>query len=370
MGEDATLNNARLFAEHAGKDIAVWKMAEGQRVTHTKLGTGTIMEARDDAKSGPGQILLLIRFHENAEKKFKSETLAEARYFSDMQLPSSVSGIIEQMRARLEAQQRHAQELAKEFLEEKERREKERIEQQEKERERQDKEREQRERERESAAHYADLKKKYGARNYRPDKPSDPLYPILLRIDEGHPLDEEEVRRLENYDLHAALAIDQENEYRRSHEPWTLIKASSHWRLAKDPERALKATEHLLEKHFASGSPKFRSAVLTTKGGALRDLNDLDAAERCAREALKHGPASHYPCNLLGAICWQRGKAEEGDEWFRHAQQLGAQPGDQERMQKRALKVAGARESEAVAEYLLKKDPTRYAWAKHYLPER
>lgn len=60
MDEAATANNARLFAAHAGNDVAVWKMAEGQQITHIKYGTGTIIEAKLNAEPSP-KVHLLVR---------------------------------------------------------------------------------------------------------------------------------------------------------------------------------------------------------------------------------------------------------------------------------------------------------------------
>ena len=216
MDDIVAVNDAQLFATHAGNDIAMWKVAVGQRVTHTKFGDGTILEVDGSDGPGAGSVYVEIAFHEDLEKRFTSQALADPRFFSSMQLPSDVPGI-EQTRERLEAERRHAKEHARQQR----RLVQERI-------ERQKWAREQRERERESAAEFAALKTKYMASRYPSDSPSDPLYPILLKLDERVPLDEENVRLLEKHDLHTALAINKENEYRRSREPWTLVKASSY----------------------------------------------------------------------------------------------------------------------------------------------
>ncbi len=183
MDGGATLNNAGLFAAHAGNDIAIWKKAEGRQVTHTKFGEGTIMEASLNTELSP-RVHVLIRFPKDIERTFLGETFCEAQFFSDLQLPTDVPEI-EQTRQRLEEKQRHADELA----------------------EQQQKAREQREKEQESATQFGALKKKYRAQSYPSSSPSDPLYPILLRIDEGELLDDGEllgdgeVRRLESHGL-------------------------------------------------------------------------------------------------------------------------------------------------------------------------
>lgn len=344
MDEAVTLNNAGLFAVHAGNDVALWKLAEGQEVTHTRYGTGRI----ESAELSSEEIKLSISF-EDETRTFHGKALTNAHFFSDMQLPSAMPGL-RQTQERLKEERRYQEQLSEQLEKQKEEL------------------KEQREKERESAEEFAKLRKKYRTQWHRSSSPSEPLYPILLQIDEGELLNEEEVRWLESHGLYATLAIYEEKEYRRSRDAWMLIRASSYWRRAKEARRAVKASEHLLAEHFASGTPSFRSAVLTTRGGAFRDLDDLDAAERCAREAIDHKRTSHHPYNLLGAIHWQRGEAEEGDECFVRAQELGRIPQYQERKEReRALEVAGPQQREAVAKYLLEKNPSKYGWAKRYL---
>ncbi len=136
----------------------------------------------------------------------------------------------------------------------------------------------------------------------------------------------------------------------------------------------MKVTEYLLKEHLTSGASGVRSATLTTRGGAFRDLGNLDAAEQCARKAIEcarkaidQNRASYHSYNLLGAIYWQRGKAEEGEEYFAYAESVGAPLQDQVRQKKSALNEAGPQQRRAVAKYLLEKDPTKYWWAKRFL---
>lgn len=109
------------------------------------------------------------------------------------------------------------------------------------------------------------------------------------------------------------------------------------------------------------------SAVLTTRGGALRDTNALSEAEQCAMEALEHSPRDCYTYNLLGAIHFQSGHPEKGDEFFLKAQQLGAKVNAQESAMRGAMENAGKDQKRIVADYLLGKDPERYKWAEYYL---
>ena len=180
-----------------------------QQVTHTRYGTGIITETKLNSEPSPREILLLISFPKDGEKTFKGEALSETRFFSEMQLPPSVPGL-EQTRERLEQEQQE-QKHQQQLREQRKNHQKEIKKQQEE--------------ERESTKEFAELKKKYRVRRYTSNSPSDPLYPILLRIDERELLDEEEVSRLESNSLYAALAVNKENEYRRSRDTWSLIKA-------------------------------------------------------------------------------------------------------------------------------------------------
>jgi len=112
---------------------------------------------------------------------------------------------------------------------------------------------------------------------------------------------------------------------------------------------------------------KLKSALLTTRGGAFRDLSKLDDAEKCARKAIEYQPQSHHPYTLMGAICFERGQYIKGERWFDEAIKRGASPRDMDAEIKRVVKNADNNKRRQVVEYLLKKDPKRYAWAKSYL---
>jgi tetratricopeptide (TPR) repeat protein len=165
---------------------------------------------------------------------------------------------------------------------------------------------------------------------------------------------------------HKIEATFYEQEYKRTGNKWNLPNASSHWRKADRPKQALKLTENLNFDKIKEN--KLKSAILTTRGGAFRDIGDLDKAEKCARQAIEYQPNSHHPYTLMGAICFERGEYSEGEYWFAEAIKRGASPRDQDAEIKRVVKNAkDENKRREVVEYLLKKDPQRYAWAKSYL---
>lgn len=113
-----------------------------------------------------------------------------------------------------------------------------------------------------------------------------------------------------------------EQEYKRTKIMWHLVNASSHWRKADDPENALNNTEILFSDSIKE--VRLKAALFTTRGGALRDIGQLDEAEDCAHQAIKYYQKSYHPYTLLGAICFQTGRYIEGQSWFEEARKRGA----------------------------------------------
>ncbi|MEG4632043.1 hypothetical protein QUB56_21025 [Microcoleus sp. AR_TQ3_B6] len=243
---------------------------------------------------------------------------------------------------------------------------------------------------------FAALKSKYDVSNYKDRAPSSPLYAILQKLNKGERLEPTDVAWLEENKLEASQpsnsyygwqeerryqgqrlfsgkiftayhkieALFYEQQYKGTGNKWNLANASSHWRKAEQPGSALNLTENLdLDKIKEN---KLKSALLTTRGGAFRDINKLDDTEKCALKAIEYQPQSHHPYTLMGAICFERGQFLEGERWFNEAIKRGASPRDQDAEMKRVVKNAKNGKRREVVEYLLKKDPQRYAWAKFY----
>jgi len=228
--------------------------------------------------------------------------------------------------------------------------------------------------------HFATLKSKYDVSDYKDKSPSSPLYAILQKLEKGQRLEPTEVAWLQEnktewrqlfsgkifITYHKIEATFYEQEYKRTGNQWNLPNASSHWRKADRPKQALKLTENLNFDKIKEN--KLKSALLTTRGGTFRDIGELDKAEKCARQAIEYQPNSHHPYTLMGAICFERGEYSQGEYWFAEAIKRGASPRDQDAEIKRVVKNAkDENKRREVVDYLLKKDPQRYAWAKSYL---
>ena len=219
---------------------------------------------------------------------------------------------------------------------------------------------------------FAALKVKY--RIIDRDFPFDPFYAIMVKLEKEERLDPVLVVQLIQQKLlasHGRIAIAYhrlearfyEEEYERTGNKWNLPNASSHWRKADEPKSALQVTENLDFDQIKEN--KLKSALLTTRGGAFRDIDKLDDAQKCALKAIEYQPQSHHPYTLMGAICFERSQFSEGERWFNEAIKRGAESEDIDSELKQVVKnTKDENKRREVVEYLLKKNPQRYAWAK------
>lgn len=246
--------------------------------------------------------------------------------------------------------------------------------------------------------HFTALKSKYDVLRYQDKSHTSFLYTILQKLDLKERLEATDVAWLQetkikvpqatySYDrwqqepqhqgtklfsgkiwiaYHTIEANFYEQEFQRTDNKWNLANASSHWRKADEPEQALQLTNNLQLDKIKEN--KLKSALLTTRGGAFRDFGKLDEAENSARQAIKHLPKSHHPYTLMGAICFERHEYSDGEYWFKEAIKRGANPRDMDSEIKRVVKNAkDENKRHQVINYLLNKDPQRYAWAKFYI---
>ncbi|MCX7111546.1 MAG: hypothetical protein NTX45_15755 [Proteobacteria bacterium] len=208
---------------------------------------------------------------------------------------------------------------------------------------------------------------------HRHVQPDSKLFTILQKLKDGNRLIDDEIVWLESENLlkpstpifkthHRLEAEYSEAEFLRTKGYWNLVNASAHWRKAENPARALEKTEKLDLKSIKPA--KLTAALLTTRGGALRDVSRLEEAEECALEAIKHYPDSYNPYTLMGALCYGTGRFEEGRRWFEEAIKRGATAQDEDVEIKRILRKK--EDHNDLIEYLLKRDPHRFAWVKKF----
>ncbi|MDZ8090100.1 MAG: hypothetical protein RMY16_31780 [Nostoc sp. DedQUE12b] len=222
--------------------------------------------------------------------------------------------------------------------------------------------------------HFAILKRKY--RLIYLSLALEPFYAIMVKLEKKERLDPKLVLQLMEEELLSpggkiALAYYRleaefyEQEFHRTGNKWDIPTVSSYWRKADEPEQALKLTKLDLNQIKES---KLKSAISVTRGAAFRDMDNLADAEICANKAMEYHPHSHQPYTLMGAICYDKSDYAKGDYWYEKAIKRGAKPEDIDNERKRVVRsTKDENKRHEAAEYLLKKDSQRYAWAKSYL---
>ncbi len=225
--------------------------------------------------------------------------------------------------------------------------------------------------------HFVGLKNKYRILDLRNKLPFDPFYTIMLKLEAGERLDTLLVVRLIEEGLlarHGKIAIAHykleaqfhSQEFHRTKDQYIIPTASSFWRKADEPWRALELTNNLnitLIKDLA-----LKSRILVSRGAAFRDINRLEEAEDCAMQARDCQPDSHQPYTLLGAICFDKGEYAEGNDWFEEAISRGAKRNDiDDEIESVVRNSRNKKKQQEAAEYLLQKDPVRFAWANSYI---
>lgn len=228
--------------------------------------------------------------------------------------------------------------------------------------------------------HYEDiafmwLKMKYNINDSKAS--SDPkLHSILKNLEAGNRLQDDEVvwlrgegflqRSSKIFITHFTLKAQfEEDEFKRTKNYSSMVNASADWRKAEKPDCALLLTERLNIEQIKPA--KLRAKLYTTRGGALRDSDRNHDAEICAREAIKHYPESYHPYTLMGALCYDASRYDEGSKWFAEAVKRGAKENDQDSEIKRILRK---NQNKDLVDYLLKKDPHRFAWVKDFLAKK
>ncbi|WP_306558141.1 hypothetical protein [Nostoc sp. 'Peltigera malacea cyanobiont' DB3992] len=222
--------------------------------------------------------------------------------------------------------------------------------------------------------HFAILKRKYGLIYL--SLALEPFYAIMVKLEKKERLDPKLVLQLMEEELLSsggkiALAYYRleaefyQQEFHRTGNKWDIPTASSYWRKADEPEQALKLTNLDLSQIRESN---LKSAISVTRGAAFRDMDNLADAGICAKKAMESQPESYQPYTLMAAIAHDRGDYAKTDYWHEQAIKRGAKTEDIDDEIKRLIRsTKDENKRHEAAEYLLKKDSQRYAWAKSYL---
>ncbi|SIS92595.1 hypothetical protein SAMN05421759_106183 [Roseivivax lentus] len=193
---------------------------------------------------------------------------------------------------------------------------------------------------------------------------------ILWEVEDGNPIDADDILWLgstgSDYwteELRKAHHCNQAKAFteawHKTGDAWQAINACAQWRKADHAEKGLEVAEDALSQ--ATGK-KLRSAALTTRGGALRDLKRHQEARGAGGEAYSLTPSDFRPCTLLGAIHMEMGDYAAGADWYAKAEARGATHESVDRELQSILAAASPKERDGMKAALKSRDPHRYNW--------
>ena len=218
-----------------------------------------------------------------------------------------------------------------------------------------------------------ELRAKYGIQNYVEPELFSRLMAILRCLENRQPLAEAEMlwlateglecRTTEVLHAHHRFEADAALvEYRATENVWKAVTASGHLRKCSAAQEAHDLLSAIPEQRLSSS--KLKSALRTTHGGALRDLNRREEAIRMGDEAHALLPGDFRPCTLLGAIYMEQHDVALGHAWYRKAEERGA-PANHVDSEMRSILARMTREDRVFAiSQLLAFDPFRYEWLR------
>ena len=148
--------------------------------------------------------------------------------------------------------------------------------------------------------------------------------------------------------------------FEKTNDPWAAVNASSNFRKAGSPSEALSLLDRIEISN--QSNDHLKSALCTTKGGALRDQRKYEEALHLGMHAHNFDSRSFHPCTLVGAIHFETGDFALGEKWFVMAVQRGATLDAINSEVCAILRRLDDVRRIRLADHLLKADPVRYAW--------
>ena len=140
------------------------------------------------------------------------------------------------------------------------------------------------------------------------------------------------------------------------------LNACGHYRKCDQSDTALGLIDDVTTDRLKQ--PKVRSAVLTTRGGAMRDLGRRSEALQMGETAHALMPQDYRPCTLLGAVHMELHHFKNGHEWYEKARKLGAPETGIDSELRGIFQQLDPAGREAMKRFLLAEDPHRYSWLK------
>lgn len=157
---------------------------------------------------------------------------------------------------------------------------------------------------------------------------------------------------------HANMATILTAAWHQTGDLWNAINACGHWRKGGLSQKGLALVETALNRKKANG--KTRSALLTTAGGALRDLGRREDAVAFGTEAHALTETDFHPCTLLGAVHIEMGDYGMGVAWYEKAEARGASKKAIDRELQSILQAASPHERNQIRNALKAYNTARY----------
>lgn len=321
--------NGKDFARFASDKLQIWSDLVGAKVTHIELGPGEIRGVEQRPNYIP---LIHIRFS-GESATFNSDSFLSGK--SSILVDADLAKRVEEWIRRETLEKDKKAQVAKDRAQ--------------------------------VIAAFDQLATKYHtpAELFWDNDEISPLGSILEKLEGHEQIDAWELSWLEDKQQARLLATIYFRDYKHNGDPWLLVKTCKFLRKANLPDKVVSVTSDIFPSDILNS--RVHSALLTTRGGALRDLNDLTAAKKSALDAIRVSPVSFHPHNLIGAILYEEGNPSEGDKHFAEATRLGSTPRDQEFEIRRALDRSTTKARDKIIEYLLAKDEKKYSWARSWL---
>lgn len=152
------------------------------------------------------------------------------------------------------------------------------------------------------------------------------------------------------------------DQYRSTRDPWEAVNACGRYRKCARTKTALDLIDSV-ERNRLKNS-KLRSAVLTTRGGVMRDLVRLPEAIQMGETAHDLMPQDYRPCTLLGAVHMEMRNFNKGHEWYEEARKRGAPEHGIDSDLRSIFLQLDSTGREAMKQFLLAENPDRYGWLK------
>jgi Flp pilus assembly protein TadD len=105
--------------------------------------------------------------------------------------------------------------------------------------------------------------------------------------------------------------------------------------------------------------------VCTTRGGAMRDLGQLDEARKLGEQGHQYMPRDFRPCTLLGAVHMELGNFGDARDWYAKAEDLGASERSIDSDLRSIFWRVENTKREAMRAFLMSEDPDRYRWVNN-----